>query len=134
MREIKFRAWVDKSMIYFDNPKTGIQYRCGKMELSIGWDSYKQPIYFDSDEYNPKPKPEFEIMQYTGLKDKNGKEVFESDIVYWKHVDSYGVVYYNDDEVSFLSKPIRTHDETESYLDSTHMEVIGNIYEDPELL
>lgn len=75
-----------------------------------------------------------QFYQYTGLLDKNGKEIFEGDIVVWKHLNDkdFYEVYYNPDEVHYFAKT--AHGETESYLDSTHMEIIGNIYEDPELL
>jgi uncharacterized phage protein (TIGR01671 family) len=123
-REIRFRVWDKETstMLYpWDMPDRGHHSfgvwsgSLGYHNLQSGWGTNK-------------------IMQYTGLKDKNGKEVFESDIVYWPHMEAYGIVYYNSDEVHYFVKPIRTEDETESYLDSTHMEVIGNIYENPELI
>lgn len=112
MRDIKFRAFQDNQML--TQPMAGV-YAAKRF---FGF------LYED-----------IELMQFTGLKDKNGKEVYESDIVYWPHLDQWGVVYYNEEEVHFYSKPFQTDpDDTESYLDSTHMEVKGNIHENPELL
>lgn len=81
-------------------------------------------------------------MQYTGLKDENGKEVYEGDIVeatycvdgcYYDTEDEYSVIQWDDKQCGFnimfkdelLSSPI-------SYYVS--FEVVGNIYENPELL
>ena len=68
MREIKFRAWdkSDKKMLFFD----GIFNRKPYTETStfVQYESF--PKYHD-----------IELMQYTGLKDDNGKEVYEGDIL-----------------------------------------------------
>jgi len=87
-----------------------------------------------SDQDNFGDYYELKLMQFTGLTDKNGVEIYEGDVVCWKHLDSYGMVYYNEDEVHYFAKPIRSEDATESYLDSNYMEVIGNIHENPELI
>ena len=59
-REIKFRAWnLDDGMLYFD------------------FDSFQKDYY---DQYG-------NIMQFTGLTDKNGKEIYEGDILTSKYVD-----------------------------------------------
>jgi hypothetical protein len=70
------------------------------------------------------------VGQFTGMKDKNKVKTFKGDLVYWPHLGKeVYVVYYNEEECQFLAKPINTEDKTESYLDSTHMERIGNIHD-----
>lgn len=110
MREIKFRAWhtSSKEMIYEDEDAPGEVFY---------WKHEGQPI---------------EIMQFTGLKDKNCVEIYEGDIVRWPHLSiSGGEVYFNTDEACFAVRH-RQHDD-ESWLDKG-CEVIGNIYENLELL
>jgi uncharacterized phage protein (TIGR01671 family) len=76
--------------------------------------------------------PGYELMQYTGLTDKNGKEIYEGDIIHLKFGelnanlvvkwDKYmGLKYHNGGWTSLV------------HVD-THGEVIGNIFENPELL
>lgn len=78
----------------------------------------------------------FEIMQYTGLKDKNGKEIYEGDIVsggMYNGTLCYGRVVFDDG--MYFAKPIpRFTEGFEFPLLFKNMEVIGNIYENPELL
>jgi hypothetical protein len=71
--------------------------------------------------------------QYTGLHDKNGREIYEGDIVEIHHGYSIpsGVVYWNEDIAGFGVKNDLYHNYVE--LD-TVKEVIGNIYENKELL
>lgn len=112
MRIIKFRYW--------EKPDASVNFE-GKM-------------HYNSDEYFNKwcGNPEYETMQFTGLLDRNGKEIYEGDIVvgkelevlekkekYWKEV----VVWMN----GFWSPPMMTLMEAEP-------EIIGNIYENPELI
>ena len=75
----------------------------------------------------------FQAMQYTGLKDKNGKEIYEGDILTYSGITSNGnkiirEVNYNAENARFQSG---------MYLLSQSIElseIIGNIYENPELL
>ncbi len=130
MREIKFRAWDKKEKkIYYGDE--GEEYLIS-ISLNEGIDEVTKVV--DSKWLNRK-EDDFILMQYTGLKDKNGKEIYEGDIVVWPHLDSRGYheIYYNQEEVHYFARPLVEYNETESYLDSTHMEIIGNIYENPEL-
>jgi len=72
------------------------------------------------------------VMQFTGLHDKDGKEIYEGDIVIWPHFNDGPLpISYNSNECVFVADKL---DGTpDSWLDST-CEVIGNIHENPELL
>ena len=84
---------------------------------------------------------EIELMQSTGLKDKNGKEIFEGDILIVSDEHSWvEVVSYNQGKAMFITEEINREfkvPETPLYdLFNTNIfkfEIIGNIYENQEL-
>ena len=78
-----------------------------------------------------------ERNEYTGLKDKNDKEIYEGDILTWKHeniIDEKYIIKWVDEDACF--EAIRKRP-TYNFIDSSIWrkgEVIGNIHENPELL
>lgn len=78
---------------------------------------------------------EYELMQSTGLKDLNGVEIFEGDIV--RVLDSTYTVFYDNERGSYRLKP---HDDRwnvdymSNFSHGGNFEIIGNIYENKELL
>lgn len=80
---------------------------------------------------------EIELMQSTGLKDKNGKEIFEGDVVDYKGREA--VIKWHGSYASFIYRFVdelnkRSAEWYPLYLAYLKCEVIGNIYENPELL
>ena len=138
MREIKFRAWYSQGDEWLYAGK-----RNGESSFPFTVSSPDRLMLSDSSQNNVWELPdESELIwcQYTGLKDKNGVEIFEGDIVEHSiHLIEKPILkqilFY---EGSFIAKP--KHDGSQSYMSMIHfnplqtMRVIGNIYKNPELL
>lgn len=132
MRDIKFRAWSKfwNELYYFDFEKC-IEVREGGL-----WVKHKNGSTCVN-------QPSVELMQYTGLKDKNGKEIYEGDIVKTEDDDSFtkGIVFFDDDGFKCTSayynniKDYSIYDHlNKEFINDNLIVVIGNIYENPDLL
>ena len=132
MREIKFRAWdYDTQRMIFEND---IVFHDGTAYASKR--DYKDCISID-----------MELMQYTGLKDKNGKEIYEGDIVladnrghnesrlhYIIEYDSTNTCFFGNVD-NLVHNKYKNADHHQPMCDiRQNIEVIGNIYENKELL
>ena len=124
MVTIKFRFLGKDRMIYFD--LTDIEY---------GTIIYGDDIVADL--------TKVDVMQFTGLKDKNGKEIYKGDIL--RIINEYDKV--NITEVKFIDGGFTVEDDFGEYdmttigwainiwdNENSNYEIIGNIYENPDLL
>jgi uncharacterized phage protein (TIGR01671 family) len=129
MREIKFNAIDEENNDYiiyndwinndgYESAETHNEYLSAFLEFYFG----------------------YKLLQYTGLKDKNYVEIYEGDIVslvdcepslykivWWENNLKYGVEYIGNDNTNWQEESLEE-------FDSELIEVIGNIYENPELL
>ncbi len=139
MRDIKFRAWdkARKQMIQSENILKICFVRTEHTPNLIVYTDRKINHFEEIRERDKKYCNEFELLQYTGLKDKNEKEIFEGDIfVHNNH--KFEVVW---DSTRFIGldndrsgKGYCCYVDSHYKAGSSSIEVIGNIYENPELL
>ena len=118
MRTMKFRAWDSKNK---------------KFPLGLtGFHIIGECTVFDLvNQYRLEEALELEITQYTGLTDKNGKELYEGDIVEWTG-KFIAEVFWCEEDAAFQIKS-KTGGAFLNYLYLQNFQIIGNIYENPEL-
>ena len=114
-----------------------IKFRCWQKDDNDQWQMIKaDDLAFEN--FEPlvdllKSDPDSEIfMQYTGLKDKNGKEIYEGDLLALK--EGVGEVRYEAPSYKVWVHNYRGLEPFPDDFDGYVWEVIGNIYENPELL
>lgn len=114
MREIKFQAWdLDAEQMY-------------------NWESIKQLFH------EHLAHPRVKVRQYTGLKDRNGREIYEGDIVCDQYANFYTPIFRNGIYMAYNVEYLNlTKQEPSTQFNvvwNNGCEIIGNIYENPELL
>ena len=131
MREIKFRAWLENEILSHED--------------LVDMDQETHAIYTCIT--NEQQEDDVVYMQYTGLKDVNGKEIYEGDVLQFLKGQTL-IVHYNENTASFGANYILHRDEYGQLiggwiggarLDKQTIEhegvvIIGNAYKNPELL
>lgn len=120
----RFRAWnkTTKEMYEVDDIMS-IEF--GKSEISVKTLFFEQTNYYDFDD--------IVLMQSTGFTDKNGKEIFEGDIVDSEGGFTTGVVDFRSDLGMFVSTLIKYNNFERLCNAHGLVKVIGNIYTNPGL-
>lgn len=147
MRDIKFRVWYKEkkemrevAMLRWENGEL--------VRIAAYWPTTRDNGWTD---YNPKDN-KFVLMQFTGLKDRNGKEIYEGDIVECEQMQGAGkfkgIVHFGVEERGYsdhLLYDARVYLDTRPFDEIKGLggqfccfhynpEIIGNIYENPDLL
>ena len=113
-REIKFRAWNEVS------------------EKMLNWNEF-----LNTNMKNTFIAPESTgliLMQYTGLHDKNGKEIYEGDILKSIQWNNIYLVKYIGTAFYLCRKRNKGFNKITTWNNTEKSEIIGNIYDNPELL
>lgn len=128
MRDIKFRVWDNIAKKYIDSRYVSIS---GLGLLHVA----KRIIKTCFRPLHTRKNPWFIVEQYTGLRDKNGKDIHEGDIV--KYDNSVGKVFYDSECACFNVSGFYNGSQdypTMAFGEHAVMEIVGNVHEDSELL
>ncbi|ELI6207484.1 hypothetical protein RRL71_002420 [Listeria monocytogenes] len=125
MRGIEFRAFVKRKKEMF--PVTDLRFNRYEKD-AVGVSGCGDPYCTMCDDwYN---FDDVLLMQYTGLKDKNGKKIFEGDVGWDEHNECYGVVKFEEGKFLYVWENIA--EDLQEVADG--IEICGNIHENPDLL
>lgn len=120
----RYRAWIKKEKCFADQVRA---IRPQLYEIDLCWEGAWDYDCFSLDDVV--------LMQSTGLHDKNGKEIFEGDILFG-HAgeDFWEIVEFDIEEGKWIRRDIWYNSKLDLSEYNENMEIVGNIYENPELL
>lgn len=127
-RVIKFRTFIEEQ-IGIDEPWMyySDDWRWFNFVLSPIWWNYVWVWPWFEREVKTSPR-----MQYTWLKDKNGEDIYEWDILQYRPNWNYGVVVFAD--WCFKINWQQADHKKQTFIVEWYHEIVGNVYENPELL
>ena len=135
-REIKFRAWdfARTVMIGSDYPKN---WNRSIDEYEEWWSNEHKMMLEGIEDIIEDER--FNVMQYTGLKDKNGQEIYEGDVLKFKSLPApYNIIEFNLGSFGYFCMKGKDYEYfigiERTYDKPKNWEIIGNIHENPELL
>jgi uncharacterized phage protein (TIGR01671 family) len=142
MRTIKFRAWDDGKkewLLGYKYPNLGGFSIDGECVLMGEWANVCTSFMFENDN---RKSDDLKLMQFTGLLDKNSKEIYEGDVITYKrsignwtgqYMTTTHKIVFSEEVFAFVMEYGSQYIKLRKHWGYEY-EVIGNIYENPELL
>lgn len=145
MRKFKFRAWDDRDkkwLFGYEYPNLGGFSMFGEVILMGAYAGTLDTFLFERNGYK---NTDIKLMQYTGLNDEDGKEIYEGDICSYKSYNynpqGLGQVFYDEKDMCFKFRSLERNvygDKSFGYDENSRagfhtIKVLGNIYENKEL-
>ena len=137
-REIKFRAWDNETNKYFEPTYQSYMGSLEELTIALSGRLQKRTCRGVADESMFHGR--YVVEQFTGLKDANGKEIYENDIIKYfgankraKIKTTYGIVFYDSEHGCFNSR-IQNEEHNKGGIGPLNDLIVGNVHENPELL
>jgi uncharacterized phage protein (TIGR01671 family) len=136
-RSIKFRTWDTENKEFSEWTNRDPFFSTSHGQIFFWERTRKEDRSYDGDIIIEDTGNRFILQQFTGLQDKNGKEVFEGDILQYRD-GSHQAPYYDKVVVEWISEndgyDYSGWKLTDNFLQGGQFKVIGNIFENPDLL